>query len=97
MSGDWSHGGNLFAGLFPTEYTFPPPVPTGTQSADPYSSMPILSAESFIHGAPAINGQTAQVGGFDPQSLGYGYLPQGQEDPNQGADPVWPNGFLGLF
>ncbi|OQE30452.1 hypothetical protein PENFLA_c003G05333 [Penicillium flavigenum] len=97
MSGDWSHGGNLFAGLFPTEYTFPPPVPTGTQSADPYSSMPILSAESFIHGAPAIDGQTAQVGGFDPQSLGYGYVPQGQEDPNQGADPVWPNGFLGLF
>lgn len=97
MSGDWSYGGNLFAGLFPTEYTFPPPAPTGMQSVDPYASMPILSAESFIHGAPSIDGQTAQVGGFDPQSLGYGYVPQGQEDPNQGADAVWPNGFLGLF
>ncbi|KGO41313.1 Transcription factor, fungi [Penicillium expansum] len=97
MSGDWSHGRNLFGGLFPTEYTFPPPIPTGTQSADAYPSVPILSAESFIHGAPPIDSQTAQAGGFDPQSLGYGYVPQGQEDPNQAADPVWPNGFLGLF
>ncbi|KAG0158970.1 hypothetical protein PDIDSM_6490 [Penicillium digitatum] len=97
MSGDWSHGGNLFGGLFPTEYTFPPLNPTETQSADAYSSMPILSAGSFIDGAPAIGGQTAQTGGFDPQNPGYGYAPQGQEDPNQAADPVWPNGFLGLF
>lgn len=96
MAGDWGHGENVFRGLFP-EYTFSPPIPTGTQSADSYPSMPILSAESFIHGAPAIDGQTAQAGGFDPQSLGYGYTPQGQEDPNQGADSVWPNGFLGLF
>lgn len=59
--------------------------------------MPILSAESFIRDAPAIDGQTAQASGFDPQTLGYGYTPQGQEDPNQGADSVWPNGFLGLF
>ncbi|CAI7623692.1 unnamed protein product [Penicillium viridicatum] len=96
MSGDWGHGENFFGGFFP-EYTFPPPIPTSTQSADSYPSMPILSAESFMHGAPAIDGQTAQSGGFDPQSLGYGYTPQGQEDPNQGADSVWPNGFLGLF
>ncbi|KXG45168.1 Transcription factor [Penicillium griseofulvum] len=98
MSGDWGHGGNsIFAGLFPTEYSFPAPVPAGTQPADTYPSMPVLSAESYIHGAPAIGGHTAQAGGFHPQSLGYGYVPQGQEDPNQGADPVWPNGFLGLF
>ncbi|KGO76509.1 Transcription factor, fungi [Penicillium italicum] len=96
MSGDWSQGGNLFGVLFPPEYTFPPPIPTGDQSADAYPSMPILSAESFIHGAPN-DCQTAQAGGFDFQGLGYGYVPQGQEDPNQPADPAWPNGFLGLF
>ncbi|KAI3271328.1 transcriptional regulator family: Fungal Specific TF [Penicillium roqueforti] len=98
VAGDWTHGGNIFAGLYPTDYSFPPSIPTGTQPVDAYPSMPILSAESFIYGAPAIDGQTAQAGGFDPQSLGYGYMPQqGLEDPNQGADPVWPNGFLGLF
>lgn len=96
MSGDWGHGENIFGGLFP-EYAFPHPIPPGTQSANAYPSIPALSAESFIHGAPAIDGQMAQAGGFDPQSLGYGYAPQGQEDPNQAADSVWPNGFLGLF
>ncbi|KAJ5163086.1 Transcription factor [Penicillium coprophilum] len=97
MSGDWGHGGNIFAGLFPTEYSLPPPAPAGTQPADAYPSIPNLSADSYIHGAPGIDSHTAQAGGFDPQALGYGYAPQGQEDPNQGADPVWPNGFLGLF
>jgi hypothetical protein len=96
MAGDWDYGSNLFAGLFPTEYSFPPPHPDGPQSTDAYPSMPILSAESFIHGAPAVEGH-AQSGGVDATGLGYGYMPQGQEDPNQGADPVWPNGFLGLF
>ncbi|KAJ5514623.1 Transcription factor [Penicillium fimorum] len=97
MTGDWGHGGNIFAGLFPTEYSFPPPNLAGTQSADTYPSMPILSAESYLHGAPAIEGDMAQACGLDPRGLGYGYVPQVQEDPNQGADPVWPNGFLGMF
>lgn len=95
MAGDWQYSGNLFAGLLPTDYNFPPPHPEESQSTNAYSSMPILSAESFIHGAPAIDGYTAQTGRFDPQSLGY--MPPGSEDPNLGADPVWPNGFLGLF
>lgn len=97
MSGNWDYSANLFAGLFPTEYSFPPPHTLAAQSAEAYPDMSVLSAESFIHGAPAIEGHTAQAGGFDPQSLGYGYTPQGQEDPKEGADPVWPNGFLGLF
>ncbi|OQE08396.1 hypothetical protein PENVUL_c010G07479 [Penicillium vulpinum] len=94
---DWSHGGNLFAGLFPTEYSFAAPFPVDTQPADAYPSMPILSAESYIQGMPAVDSHTAQASGLDPQNLGYCYVPQGHEDPNQGADPVWPNGFLGLF
>lgn len=97
VSGSWQYGGNLFAGFLPTEYNSMSSYQEGSQSANAYSSMPVLSAESFIHGAPAIEGYTAQNGRFDPQSLGYGYMPQGPEDPSQGADPVWPNGFLGLF
>ncbi|KAJ5551473.1 hypothetical protein N7535_000578 [Penicillium sp. DV-2018c] len=98
MAGDWDYGSNIFAGLFQTEYGFPPPQshPDGSQPADVYPSMPVLSAESFIHGAPAVEGHV-QSSGFDATGLGYEYMPQGQEDSNQGADPVWPNGFLGLF
>ncbi|CAI7664438.1 unnamed protein product [Penicillium bialowiezense] len=93
MSGDWDYSGNLFAGLFPTDYNFPPPPPT---QADAYSSMPILSAESFMTGAPAMDGHAAQSAGLD-QNLGYGFAPEGQEDGYQGSDSVWTNGFLGLF
>ncbi|KAJ5774236.1 hypothetical protein N7457_009132 [Penicillium paradoxum] len=96
ISENWDYSGNLFAGLFPTEYNFPPPVPNGPQPAGTYD-MSVLSAESFIHGAPAVEGHAPQPGGFDPQSLGYGFMSQGQEDPNQGADAVWTNGLMGLF
>ncbi|KAJ5327448.1 uncharacterized protein N7506_010550 [Penicillium brevicompactum] len=94
MSGDWDYSGNLFAGLFPTEYNFPPPHPA---PADAYPSMPILSAESFMTGAPAADGHTAQSAGLDPQNWGYGFATEGQEDGYQGSDSAWSNGFLGLF
>jgi hypothetical protein len=94
MSGEWDYGGNMFPGLFPAEYSFPPPHPV---QADGYPPMPILSAESFMNGAPAVDGHAAQAAGLDAQNLGYGYVPEGQEDVNQGSDSVWSNGFLGLF
>ena len=94
MSGEWDYTGNLFAGLFPTENNFPP---TQLAQSDGYPSMPILSAESFMNGAPAVDSHTPQAAGMDAQNLGYGYVPEAQEDVNQGSDSVWSNGFLGLF
>jgi hypothetical protein len=94
MSGEWDYSGNLFAGIFPTDYNFQNPYPA---QSDGYPSMPILSAESFMNGAPAIDSHATQAAGLDVQNLGYGYVPEGQEDVNQGSDSVWSNGFMGLF
>jgi hypothetical protein len=100
MAGDWDYSGTLFAGLFPTENGYP--VGGGAQvaggagggSMDP--SMSTLSAESYMHGAPAVEGE------FDANGLGYGFIPEGQrqgqgQGQGQAEDMVWPNGFLGLF
>jgi hypothetical protein len=96
MTGDWDYSGNLFAGLFPAEYGFPVGGQVGGQVAGADPSMPILSAETYVHGAPAVDG------GFDAQGLGYGFVPEGQgrgsrSGSAQAEDSVWPNGFLGLF
>ncbi|KAJ5095833.1 Transcription factor [Penicillium alfredii] len=65
LAADMDFGSNLWAGLFPTEYNIPP------QPQDP--SMPILSAESFLHGAPS--SESSRNPGFDPEGLGYGFVP----------------------
>jgi hypothetical protein len=94
MSGEWDYSGNLFGGIFPAEYKFPHPA-----QSDGYPSMPILSAETFMNGAPApaVDGHS-QVAGPDAQNLGYyAGVPEVQEDVNQGSDSVWSNGFMGLF
>ncbi|KAJ6081699.1 hypothetical protein N7499_006573 [Penicillium canescens] len=95
ITGDWDYSGNLFAGLFPAEYGF---RQVGGQVAGADPSMPILSAETYVHGAPPVDE------GFDAQSFGYGFVPEGQgqgsgsgSGSGQAEDLVWPNGFLGLF
>ncbi|KAJ5748606.1 uncharacterized protein N7511_010302 [Penicillium nucicola] len=110
MTGDWDYSGSLFAGLFPAGFGFPVDGqatgagPGGGVGADP--AMSILSAESYVHGAPAVDGRVGMDGngGFDAQGLGYGYgfVPESQgqgqgQGQGQAEDTVWPNGFLGLF
>ncbi|KAJ6187198.1 hypothetical protein N7519_002106 [Penicillium mononematosum] len=90
MSGDWSHGGNLSSPASSQQNTLFRPLFRRARNL----RIRILPCRFYRLNRLSM---IAQVGGFDPQSLGYGYVPQGQEDPNQGADPVWPNGFLGLF
>ncbi|OQD87052.1 hypothetical protein PENANT_c006G08504 [Penicillium antarcticum] len=107
MTGDWDHSGTFFAGLFPAEYGFPVGgqiAGAGGGGLDP--SMSILSAESYVHGAPAVDGLMAMdgSGGYDAQGLGYGFVPEGQgqgqgsaSGQGQAEDSIGPNGFLGLF
>ncbi|CAG8123834.1 unnamed protein product [Penicillium olsonii] len=92
MDGNWDYSGNLFAGLFPPEHNFQ----YNPAQADSYPSMPILSAESFMNGAPAVDGNV-QGTGLDGQDMGFGYAPDGQGSGYHGSDSVWSNGFLGLF
>ncbi|CAG8923487.1 unnamed protein product [Penicillium salamii] len=93
MDDNWDYSGNLFAGLFPPEHNFQ----AHPAQSDSYPSMPILSAESFMNGAPAVDGNMIQGTGLDAQDLGFGYAPEGQGDGYHGSDSVWSNGFLGLF
>lgn len=98
LTADWSYGDNLWAGLFPTES-----IAASAQAPD--TSLPILSAESFLTIPPeADNNNTStepELGyagggtGYD-FSAGTGAQGTAGREAEQG-ESLWPNGVLGLF
>ncbi|KAJ5669074.1 hypothetical protein N7462_010144 [Penicillium macrosclerotiorum] len=92
LTADWHFGDNLWAGLIPSESI-------AASASQPNVSLPILNAESFLE-VPAGTGNDPQPS-YPPAEVEYGnsFVPgPGPQDQSQdSAESIWPNGFLGLF
>lgn len=98
LTAEWELGNNMWAGLFPTVYDLAQQMNQSIPTPETASSMPILSAESFLQGAPATN--TSAGAGFSAEDLGYynSFAPPSMSPSEaQAAEQAWPSGFLGLY
>ena len=102
LTADWQYGDDLWSGLFPTDPAQAPNVPMPILSAESFLGAP-SNIEATSHSAH--NADPTGLGLIGTQVMGNNFLPnsqhqrQGQsqsQDPTQSAEPVFPNGFLGL-
>ncbi|KAJ5174971.1 uncharacterized protein N7482_000848 [Penicillium canariense] len=92
LTADWQFGDNLWSGLFPNESI------TASSAQSQNIQFPILSADSFLN--VPVDAEQDPSSGFTGTDMGYNnYAPPrtAQEQGQDTAEAIWPNGFLGLF